>query len=253
MPPCRGQAKGLKNGVLEGSENTKFVGKIRWFWILFVARIRYCWGFPKSFLHFVLDRNEYGGGTDLLCEFFWKPSSVPTRSIGYFKLSTSYGYVWCMRSLPRKFEKKKYLSEQKKSREDCKAGDLLPRNGRLYPLGVALYVPWCKQHEFRDGETVKWMGYVGVEMMFFGDQFLLFRKKKNMLWMCAWRSTKKIRSFEPRTLQDFHGFFGAFGVRGRFKGCLQSIVVDMPGYYNSLHGTPNSSSNFQQKAWSEVK
>lgn len=31
------------------------------------------------------------------------------------------------------------------------------------------------------------------------------------------------------------------------------MVLDMPGYYNSLHGTPNSSSNFTKKAWSEVK
>ena len=134
--------------------------------------------FGRFFLHFVLDTTEYGGGTDLLCEFFWKPSSVPTRSIGYFKLSTSY--VLCMmHALPSKKNEKKVSQRNKnKSREDCKAGDLLPRNGRLYPLGVALYVPWCKEHEFRDGETtVKWMGYVGVEMMLFGDQFLLFRKK----------------------------------------------------------------------------
>ena len=40
-----GTSKGLENGVLEGSENTKFVGKIRWFRILFVARIRYYWEF----------------------------------------------------------------------------------------------------------------------------------------------------------------------------------------------------------------
>ena len=116
-----------------------------------------------------------------LCEFFWKPSSVPTRSIGYFKLSTSYG-VCMMHALPSKKNlKKKSISAS----EDCKAGDLLPRNGRLYPLGVALYVPWCKQHELRDGETVKWMGYVGVEVIFFGRSISTLPKKKNLLWMCA--------------------------------------------------------------------
>lgn len=248
-----GTSKGLENGVLEGSENTKFVGKIRWFWILFVARIRYCWGFPKSFLHFVLDRNEYGGGTDLLCEFFWKPSSVPTRSIGYFKLSTSYGYVWCMRSLPRKFEKKKVSQRTKKIPWRLQSWWSSSTKWQVVSLGrrvVRTVVQTTRIPRWGDSEMdgVCWSG----DDVFWRSISTL-PKKKNMLWMCAWRSTKKIRSFEPRTLQDFHGFFGAFGVRGRFKGCLQSIVVDMPGYYNSLHGTPNSSSNFQQKAWSEVK
>ncbi len=67
-----------------------------------------------------------------------------------------------------------------------------------------------------------WNGwYVGVEVIFFRDQIYSSEKKKqNMLYMCAYKPTKKTTSFEPwREPTTFIGFW-AFGVQGKFQGCL---------------------------------
>lgn len=112
MPLCRGQAKGLENGVLEGSENTKFVGKIRWFRILFVARIRYYWEFRWIFSALCIGHKWIWRWHFLFASSFGSPVRFQPDPSDTSNCPLLTGYVWCMRSLPRKiWKKKKYLSQ----------------------------------------------------------------------------------------------------------------------------------------------
>ena len=175
MPLCRGQAKGLENGVLKESENTKFVGKIGWFRILFVARIRYYWEFRRAFLHFVLDTNEYGGGTFPLRVLL---EAQFGNQIHRINCPLPPGYVWCMRSLPRKFEKK--VSQWNK-KNPVKIAKLV-----IFFHEMAGCIPWASRCTYRGAKNTNsvmgrqlWNGWVcwsgGI---FFGDQFYSSEKEQ---------------------------------------------------------------------------
>lgn len=206
-----GTSKGLENGVLDGSENMKFVGKIRWFRILFVARSRYYWEFRWIFSALCIGHKWIWRWHFLFASSFGSPVRFQPDPSDTSNCPLLTGYVWCMRSLPRKIWKKKVS-------QPVKIAKLV-----IFFREMAGCIPWASRCTYRGANNTnsamgrQWNGWGMLEWRWFflGDQFQLFRKKKkNLLWMCAWRSTKKIRSFEPRRSTIFMGFLGRFWCSG---------------------------------------